>query len=122
MGWFGDELLVCDPGAPQDALFVSSVVLDGDSLAVEVSYSGGCADHQFGLCWDAAFLESEPVQVHTFISHESHDDKCQAVPSEQLTFDLVPLRDAWHASYGAGPGEITMHIDGWSESIAYTFE
>lgn len=120
MGWFGDEILVCDPGAPQDAFFLNGAVIVDDTLVVDLAYSGGCADHEFGMCWDGFFAESEPVQITSFIAHESHDDKCAAVPSEQLVFDLVPLKEAWQAAYGSENGEITINLAG-SAPILYTF-
>ncbi len=120
-GWFGDEILVCDPGAPQDGQNVNSVTIENDVLLVEVAYGGGCETHEFGLCWDGAFAESDPVQISTFIAHDGHDDPCDAFPSEQLAFDLVPLKTAWQEGYQTESGTIEIHLDGWGESILYSF-
>ena len=119
--WFGDEILLCDPGAPTDQVFIDAVVLENDSMNVTVSYGGGCEQHDFGLCWDGIFAESSPVQIGAFISHEDHGDPCEAAPTEELSFDLVPLRQTWQEAYLTESGTIEIHLDGWDESILYSF-
>lgn len=120
-GWFGDEILICDPGAPTDGLQISTVAFMGDTLLVDVSYGGGCEEHDFGLCWDGSFAESDPVQIQAFISHDGHDDPCDALPSEQLAFDLVPLKQAWQDGYQSEHGSIEIHLAGWMDQILYSF-
>lgn len=36
-----------------------------------------------------------------------------------LWFDLNRLQDAWHDSYGAGAGEITVHVG--TQTVSYAF-
>ena len=120
-GWFGDEILVCDPGAPQDALSITTAAIQDDALVLDVSYGGGCMDHDFGLCWDGAFAESSPVQIQAFVAHDGHDDPCDAVPSEQLAFDLLPLQQAWQDAYQSEHGDVEIHLAGWAEAILYSF-
>lgn len=92
----------------------------GDSLAVSVTASGGCEDHDWTLCWpDGAFAESKPVQAALEILHDDHDDPCDSIISEDLSFDLVPLRDAWRDAYGGKSGTIILKLDG--ESLTYSF-
>lgn len=99
---------------------VNYLTVSGDELTVNLSYSGGCTDHDFVLCWpDQAFMESEPVQVDLELFHESYGDTCEAYPTEDRTFDLTPLKAAWQTSYGATSGEIVMHLGG--ESVTYRF-
>lgn len=105
-----------------DAYEVQAPVhIDGDTLLVTVAYGGGCETHDFEICWpDQAFMESDPIQVSLELWHDAHDDGCEAYITEERAFDLAPLRDAWHDSYGAGPGTITIHLG--SETVDYTFE
>lgn len=118
---FGDEILVCDPGAPQDSVDIESVVVEGDALRVGLAYSGGCETHQFGLCWDGAFYLTNPAQIDVFVSHESHDDPCEAYPHEDLVFDLVPLRQEAQQGDETQHGEIAINLTGWDAPILYTF-
>lgn len=109
----------CD-GATGYATTVDSVTLVGDSLSVLVSYGGGCAEHWFSTCWpDQAFMESWPVQASLDLLHEaSEPDACDAWMSEEVTVDLVPLRDAYVAAYGS-TGTIVVSLEGYS--VEYSF-
>lgn len=112
----GDPIEVGHPDGTGDAVWIEE-----DTLHVIVSHGGGCEEHVYEICWpDQAFMESEPVQVALEIWHDANDDMCDAYLTEELAFDLTPLRDAWHDSYGAGPGIITIHVDG--ESVEYAFD
>lgn len=92
-----------------------------DTLLLNVAYSGGCAEHEFGLCWDNGFLESDPVQVNIVIPHNGNDDRCDAYPSEVLSFDLSDLKAAWQDAYKQEHGTIAINLEGWEKSIEYVF-
>lgn len=95
--------------------------IDGDTLFVTVGYGGGCETHEWSLCWpDQSFMESEPVQVSLEIFHGGPADMCEAYLTEELEFDLGPLKQAWKDSYGDGPGVILVGVAG--ESLEYSFE
>jgi hypothetical protein len=121
LGCVDPAVTVCDGTEPADAVVIGAAAVVGDALVVTVSYSGGCAVHDFQYCWTGEFLESFPVQVPTSISHDGHDDPCDAFPSEELTFDLLPLRAAYEAGYGVGPATIEINLDGWMGSIPYAW-
>ena len=54
-------------------------------------------------------MESNPVQTRLFLSHEDFDDPCDAWITREFTFDLIPLKLAYEASYGAAvPGSTTL--------------
>lgn len=55
-------------------------------------------------------MESNPVQVRLFLSHEDFDDPCDAWVTRDFKFDLVPLKIAYQASYGVGEPEKTTLI------------
>lgn len=95
--------------------------IEGDTLSVSVAYGGGCEEHLFSICWDGAFAESDPVQVDLSLWHGGTPDMCEAMVYETRTFDLAPLKDAWHAGYGAGAGTITVHLEG-APDLEYSFE
>lgn len=117
----GGGPLFCAEPVAADPFAILSAMLVGDALAVEVQYGGGCAEHVFSYCWDGLFLESEPVQIHTKISHDGNDDPCDAAPVEALEFDLSDLKQAYQDGYQTQNGEITIHLDGWDQSLAYVF-
>lgn len=105
--------------ADGDATWYESASVSGDTLSIDVSYGGGCETHDFQICWDGLFLESEPVQVGLEVWHDAHGDACEAEISETLTFDLSPLKQAWQDGYQQESGTITIHTE--AGSVTYTF-
>ena len=54
-------------------------------LAVEVSYSGGCRNHEFLLLAPHTFqVLSDSVLLEIALIHDANDDPCEAFLSEQL--------------------------------------
>ncbi|WP_428263637.1 hypothetical protein [Haliangium sp.] len=103
-----------------DPISISDASIVGDVLTVDVSYSGGCAEHEIVLCWpDQAFAESNPVQASLELWHDDHDDACDGIVNDSVDFDLTPLRDEWHDAYGSGAGTIIVNIG--NDSLDYSF-
>jgi hypothetical protein len=111
----------CGAGVPRDDFSIESASIVGDSLELVVAFSGGCEDHVFDGCWDGAFAESDPVQVWAFVSHEANDDACAALVGQNLSLDLSPMRVAYQQGYQTTSGEIEIHLEGWVDSISYSF-
>lgn len=55
--------------------------LEGDTLTLTLSYSGGCARHDFTLVTAGYFLEPNPVQLNLHLVHDVHEDPCEAYPT-----------------------------------------
>jgi hypothetical protein len=91
---------------------LDSLRIEGDHLRFRVSYGGGCAAHDFKLVAWGGWMESFPVQVRAFLSHDGKNDPCDAIVTRALSFDLRPLKKAYQESYGVGdPGATTLVID-----------
>ena len=83
----------------------------GDTLAVTLSYGGGCRTHRFTLVAAEAFMESDPVQLAVAIAHDADGDPCQAYFTEDYHFILDPIKARYKASYGAGAkGPIVLEL------------
>lgn len=124
-----ENFSACDGDEGQDYAITNQdtggvpAFIDGDTLWVEVAYGGGCEEHEFAICWpDLAFMESDPVQVDLEIWHGGTPDMCEAYIYETLSFDLTPLKTAWHDAYGAGAGTIIINLAGAPEPLTYSFE
>lgn len=100
---------------PADSLWLDSFELnaanvDGDILALKLSFSGGCAHHDFALFMTpAAFMESNPVQANLVLNHDSHADPCDAYLTQKVRFDLRPLAELHRQTYGSRD-EIILRI------------
>ena len=102
-----------------DATELGEPTVSGDTLSIDASYGGGCEAHEFQVCWDQSFMESEPVQVRLEVWHDANGDSCEAYLSETLLFDLAPLKQAWQDAYQQESGTITI-LTG-SGSVDYSF-
>lgn len=105
---------------PQDRLEFGEVSIDGDTLVAAVTYAGGCREHGFALVFSSGFLESEPVQVSGFVSHDSQGDLCRALVGRTLRFDLGPLREAYRQAYRMESGTIVLNGN-WPRALRYRF-
>ena len=94
---------------PQDPFQIQEAVVSGHTLQIRLSYGGGCRAHDVKAVAWGGWMESYPVQVRLFLSHEDFDDPCDAWVTRDLSLDLVPLKIAYQVSYGVSePGETTL--------------
>ncbi|MAO66607.1 MAG: hypothetical protein CL666_16570 [Balneola sp.] len=66
--------------------------LSGDSLTIELGYSG-CGPHELNLVFYDYFEGSNPTNAHAFVSHR--EELCDAVFESTETFSLLPLKKAY---------------------------
>jgi hypothetical protein len=79
--------------APFEAL---NAAIKGDSLVVQVSYSGGCAEHGFELKAAGPQVRSLPPKQQIILFHEANGDACRAHVTQRLSFSLHPFRMSPH--------------------------
>ena len=102
----GNGLFSADPadleadGYRSDGAIINAAAIDGTVLTLDVSFGGGCEEHEFALAWDGLILESLPAQVNLELFHKDNNDFCEAFLHETLTFDLAEL----------GPGELIVNF------------
>lgn len=106
--------------APRDPFVFNRIKLVGSNFFINVSYGGGCEEHEFVLI-ATSFMESYPVQVNVLLSHEDNDDPCDAWITEEMAFNISPLKKAWQEQYNKISGTIMINLDGWEEQITYDF-
>jgi hypothetical protein len=93
--------------AKDPELVISDASIEGNVLAVEVGYPGGCQEHEFELYWDGLYIETVVPQVDLAIFHENNGDACEAFIFETIEFDISEL--------GAGP--LIVNLDGWAGDL-----
>ena len=89
---------------------LGAAAVTGDTLAVTLSYGGGCKTHRFTLVAAEAFMESDPVQLQVAIAHDADGDACQRWVTEDYHFILDPIKARYKASYGSGPGVVILQL------------
>lgn len=97
-----------DAGLGDDDYVLNSATITGDTLALSVSYSGGCRAHEFTLVIAASFVESRPVRLPALLRHHANGDTCEAFPTESYTFDLALVRARYREVYGLGAGRVAL--------------
>ena len=84
--------------------------IEGDTLALTVSYSGGCARHDFTLVADDPFVGRDPAELDVILAHDGNNDRCEAYPTVTYAFDLTPVRVLYRDTYGMDTGAVLLRF------------
>ena len=122
-GGIGDVVFSSTPDAwGTDAYTLNAVAVQGDTLTVNVSYSGGCQTHAFTLVAEERFLESFPVQLRLSLAHNANGDRCEAWITEAYDFNLTPIKEVYQKGYRKDTGTIVLRLkDAPPSDLAYAF-
>lgn len=109
--------------AHRDPVTINDAKIIQNKLILNISYGGGCQNHEFLLIGTGDYAESYPVQTQILLSHNSNNDTCLAFFTRLITFDLTPLKQHYQNVYNEGSATIVLHIDGGNGGISlnYTF-
>ena len=107
--------------AKRDSFVITQLFIYEDYLDLMVQYGGGCEMHEFTLIAEEEFMESNPVQTNLVLSHDAHNDSCEALITKPMRFNLSLLKEKWQSEYLKDSGEITMIIEGYTDPITYRF-
>ena len=90
------KTIVVDPSINDqddgDRTTISRVEVMGDYLVLDVSYSGGCEDHEFDLLSRGEYSATYPPVVDVVLRHDANNDKCRSYVDDRLFIDLKPLQ------------------------------
>lgn len=98
--------------APDDDFTFNSIELDDDCLHISFSYGGGCNDVDIKMI-DANTDAPSSVSMRTLRLSLDDDDDCEAWVTEEISFDLTPIKN--------DIGSATLIIQGWDEQLFYKF-
>jgi hypothetical protein len=88
----GLPVYACPDDATTDDISVVQSTIEGDLLSLQVFHGGGCAPHDYSLCYEPdSLLEQFPASISLRLLHDAHDDGCEAALGNTLLFDLQPL-------------------------------
>ena len=96
------------------AFAIDTAFVTGDTLRAIVSYSGGCAKHEFTLEKSGFMMKSLPPKQPLRIVHRSEGDPCRALIREELSFDLKSYR-------GTLDGVTVLILENWNLHIHYSY-
>jgi hypothetical protein len=80
-----------------DPITVDTLFVDGDCLKIKVNYGGCTTDHPVDLAYIYPKCGTPPLPPPTFeIRHNSRGELCKMLVTNELSFDLKPLRTDDH--------------------------
>ena len=91
---------------------INSATIDQNNLTLEVSYSGGCEEHEFSLMGSKMIQKSLPPKRGIFLYHQNNGDSCRELKEETLVFDI--------SEFAYESGEIILILDGYKEELSYS--
>jgi hypothetical protein len=98
-----------------DPINIEKVVIKGNKILIDVSYSGGCKDHEFQLIGSEMVAKSMPPQRAIILVHKANEDMCRAMIMKTLEFDISNL-----AYKQVKKDEIILNFN--NEKYKYVFE
>jgi len=87
----GTPIVLCPESITTDPIDVRGSYMTGDTLTIDVGHGGGCARHDYGLCYEEGLLDTAPETVSLRLLHDAHGDACEAYALPRLHFDLRPV-------------------------------
>ncbi len=76
-----------------DPVNIKHVETVGDFLQIDVSYSGGCEEHEFNLVSNGKFTPTYPVELEIHLEHNANGDRCRSLIDKRLFFDVTPFQN-----------------------------
>lgn len=104
------QLHECTEGEPDDPILANRLVWQDNTLVVEGSHSGGCEEHQYGLCYEA---EQQAIVLNLTLTllHESGGDHCEAYfGTGELVFELAPLFEQYQEFFEQPQWEVAAKL------------
>jgi hypothetical protein len=96
---------------------INDVKLNGNTLMMSISYTGGCAKHTFDLIGSEMISKSLPPIRSVSLIHNANDEACKREMFDTLYFDITNL--AYKKEVGS---VIKLYIAGWKDQVIYTYQ
>lgn len=100
-----------------DHVVINAVRIVGNTLFLDVSYSGGCKEHRFEFIGSPVILKTLPPKRSVQLYHDSNEDVCRELVTNTIEIDLKEL--TYQPIAGS---EIVLLLKGWDDPITYIFE
>jgi hypothetical protein len=95
---------------------ITGCKIDGNTMYLSVSYSGGCQEHSFRVIGSPNISKSLPPIRAIQLFHSNNGDSCRELISKVIEVDLRPI--AYKQEVGS---QIHLTLEGWDEKLTYTY-
>lgn len=99
-----------------DPVKIDTVEVRGNILYIDITYSGGCEEHQFEVIGSPMIAKSMPPIRAIQLVHRANGDTCREQKSVKLEVYIDDL--AYQQEVGS---EIYLNLEGWKERIYYKY-
>ena len=94
-------------------LNVQNVLIIGDKMTINISYSGGCKEHNFKLVGNQFITNSNPPERFCRLYHENNGDDCRELVNSVLEFDI--------SAFALPNGQqVNLKLEGYDKPISYS--
>ncbi len=99
----------------ENAMFqVEAMEMKHSELHLRVVYSGGCEEHLFNLYFNGNYAKSYPPQVSLFLEHIDNNDRCRAMITKELVFDVSGIEYP-------GTSELKIRLNNTDRTLQYKY-
>ena len=78
------------PDGKPDYIIQSAEIKDS-VLTINLSYTGGCKDHNFELMFNGMYMKSLPRKASLYLKHKSNGDICKKLILLELKYNLSSI-------------------------------
>lgn len=97
-----------------DPVKILAASVTGNTLSLEVSYSGGCGMHDFEFIGSEFILKSMPPKRQVQLIHYNRGDQCESIVNQKVEVDIRDL------SYNEM--DIILLLKDWKEELKYHYQ
>ena len=102
---------------PSDPIEITAVRVEGNTMFIDLNYTGGCEEHTFSVVGSEMISKSLPPIRSVQLIHASKGDQCKKIVEETLIVDISKL--AYKQEQGS---TIFLLVNALKNRIEYTFE
>ncbi len=70
---------------------INNAEIKDSVLVLNISYSGGCKEHNFELMFNGMYMKSLPRKASLYLKHESNGDICKKLVLLELRYNLSSI-------------------------------
>lgn len=91
---------------------ILDIELNANILQLNITYNGGCTDHEFELVGSSFITKSMPPKRLIQLYHHKSNDDCRELVHETLYFDI--------SVFAHSNGEIVLQLQHFKEAFRYS--
>ncbi len=86
----------------------------GDYLVLDVSYEGGCGEHDFQVVTKGDYTATYPPELKITLIHDRKGDDCRSIIDEKRYFDLRPVQYT-------GTNKVLLVLTNTNKTLEYNY-